>query len=79
MSYPYGYDRRYYRYPYNSGYPSFGFPYFHSNYSSAIIGSQVSNVNQSLFNLGVATGVSQTVNSMNIGNLGGFGGLGGGW
>jgi hypothetical protein len=75
MSYPYGYDRRYYGYPHHYGYPSFGYPYYHS-YPSAIIGSQISNVNQSLYNLGVATGVSQTVNSMNIGN---FGGLRYGW
>lgn len=56
--YPYGYRRdyypmNYYRYPYYDRYP--GYNYYNSNF-----GSQISTINQSVYNAGYMDGVSQT-------------------
>jgi hypothetical protein len=61
---------------FNRRYPSYGYPYpqyVFPDYGNSIIDSQISNINQSLYNAGVMAGVSQVANSNN------FGGLSHGW
>jgi hypothetical protein len=51
-----------YGYGYGYGYPRYSYPY-----GNSIVGSQISSVNQSFFNAGVAQGISQVANSYNVG------------
>ncbi len=54
----------YYPYPYHYFYP-YRYPYAYP-YSRAFIGSQVSSINQQLFNAGIMAGVTQSAISNNI-------------
>lgn len=68
MSYPFdGYPYR--RYP-TYGYPYPMYPAHHLPFSSSIIDSQLSSIQQNMFNTGVMAGVSQVANSYNVGPIG---------
>jgi hypothetical protein len=73
MYYPFNpYFRAYpYTYPYRRLYP-YGYSYPYHNYGYNILNSQISSVNQSLYNAGYMNGVTQSSIVNQIGPFGGY-------